>query len=418
MDQGGQHWGSQPGTPQVIPGTMPGTPAGQGQQQLPQPQQPQPQQPQPQPQPQPQQQFNPANPAHVGNMFAQMQTALQQANATIAALQQQLANLPQQPAAPVVNIPAPIVNVPAPVVNVQAPQPNVQGGGGGGLKPAKPEAFKGEIGASAKTFLQAARMYMALRPQDFPDDTTRIAWVLMLMQDRAAQWAQPITAEILAGAGTARSNTWATFETEFRTAFYDPDEIRTASHRLIRLRQTRDTVAYTSEFRELVAVLGWTEEAQLMNRYYEGLKGHVKDMLLGVAKPATLDALITTSIECDKRYWERQMDKKEEHSSPSTKPPKPTPRNPPPSSTTSASPSAPTPAPRDPNAMDIGANNRRLSTEERKRRLANNLCLYCGQAGHRKDAHFSSTPIIAATVAATNTGTESQEGAGEANKDF
>lgn len=303
-----------------------------------------------------------------------MWTQLQQANATVAQLNVDNAALQAQ----VAGLPPPVVNIPAITVQQQP---------GGSLKPAKPEPFKGERGSAAKTFIQSCEMYYMLRSADFPDPATFINWVLMLLQDKAARWAQPIVQEALTtytppAVAPQRITDWDVFKAEFVTAFYDPDETRSAAHKMRELKQRRSAAEYVAEFRELVAILGWTEEAQLRHQFYQGLKDHVKDDLSTRDDPTSLDALITLAIKIDNRHYTRSLEKKESsgHSNPRPAPRpqprvEPTPSLPPPPVTQQYIP------------MDLSAtNSRRISAQERKRRFDNQLCLYCGQAGHRKSA--------------------------------
>lgn len=276
----------------------------------------------------------------------------------------------------------------------------------------KPEAFKGERGPAARGFIQACEMYFLIRPDDFADQSAQIQFALMLLQDRAARWSQPIVQEILGGKATNRSSQWKEFRKEFESAFFDPDEKRTAAQRLLKLHQTKSTAEYASEFREIIAVLDWKEEAQLMHTYYTGLKNHVKDELAKTDDPATLDDLVKSSIKIDNRHWSREKEKKDD--APSHKPtPRPTPRYDPPKPPVPSphwSSTAPGPAP-----MDLSATtSRALTPAEKKRRFDLGLCLYCGGNDHKRsgcEALKKSGGVARAAMArAIEQGTEEQSG--------
>lgn len=335
----------------------------------------------------------------IAAQLTQMWQQLQQANVTIQGLGQLNAQLQHQLQS--IQLPAPIVNVPQPIIQM----PQITQPAAGGFKPAKPEVFKGERGSTARSFIQACELYFTLRPNDFTTEAIQIQFTLMLLQDKAARWAQPIMQEVLsppATGATHRTTVWATFKAEFVTAFYDPDEARSAAHRMRELKQKRSAAEYTSEFRELVAILGWTEEAQLRHQYYQGLKDHVKDDLATRDDPATLDALIRLAIQIDNRHYTRSLEKKENAGHTTHRPtPRPQPRvepTPP-----------PPPASQQYIPMDLSAtNSRRITPQERKRRFDNNLCLYCGQSGHRKSACPSlkaAGGVARAQLAATEEGT-------------
>jgi Retrotransposon gag protein len=332
------------------------------------------------------------DPNQLGALLHNLQQVVVQQQATINQQTHELANT-QLALQAAQHVPIPQIHIPANAFQT-----------GGGLKVQKPEVYKGERGAAARTFLQSIRIYSELRPNDFPDDATKIRWVLSFLHDKAAEWAQPLVRDLSIDPTAPRVTDWNTFETEFKTTFFDPDEQRTASFRLQHLRQTRSASEYASEFRGLVALLGWTEQGPLMHAFYDGLKEGVKDALRDKDDPSTLDEMITLAIRIDNRRFQRDQERKAAQSPSSTSSARPAVRH----ATTLAAATAthkaaPTPTnfavPRTPHvdaeAMDLSAGRGRLSPEERQRRVNLNLCLYCGQAGHRKSDHFRNA--IAAT---------------------
>src|SRR5271156_2026709 len=178
------------------------------------------------------------------------------------------------------------------------------------IKASKPEPYKGERGPPARSFLQALGLYFLVNPHDLPVDSSRIKFSLLLMQDKAARWAQPIISEVLQNCGTNRSINWGTFEDEFKVAFFDPDEERTAQHRLEKLVRKGSCGSYVAEFRELVLILGWTETGPLMAAFERGLKDTVKDALVGLPEAVTLDDLMYQAIRVDNRQWTREQERK------------------------------------------------------------------------------------------------------------
>lgn len=71
------------------------------------------------------------------------------------------------------------------------------------------------------------------------------------------------------GKTTSRTKKWKDFQTAFETLFFDPDEKQTATQQLVKLHQTKSTVEYASEFRQIIAILEWTEESQLRHTFYK-----------------------------------------------------------------------------------------------------------------------------------------------------
>ena len=170
-----------------------------------------------------------------------------------------------------------------------------------GPKATAPDAYKGERGPAARAFLQGVGLYSALRPHDFPTELVKIRWVLSRMTDKAAVWAQPYIKDALGPYPSLRMSNWSLFEEEFKKAFFDPNELSTAACKLNALRQTSAATNYTTEWRSLIAILGWTEEAQLKQSFYKGLKAEVKDDLARMDEPKGLEDLIALAQRVDDR---------------------------------------------------------------------------------------------------------------------
>lgn len=83
--------------------------------------------------------------------------------------------------------------LPQPIVNVAAPAAPAHST----AKVPKPQPFKGDR-ASSKAFIQSLVIYFSMRPYaEFVNPQAKIKYTLLLCEDRAAVWAQPIMDEIL-----------------------------------------------------------------------------------------------------------------------------------------------------------------------------------------------------------------------------
>ena len=99
-----------------------------------------------------------------------------------------------------------------------------------------------------------------------------------------------------------------------------------------------------------------------------GLSDAILDELTHTAAETDLDKFIAQCILIDTRLREREVERRRRPTFPSSSRPS----------------SVPTP---DAMVLDSTSSNERhgpISAEERKRRIENDLCLYCGRAGHRK----------------------------------
>jgi hypothetical protein len=168
---------------------------------------------------------------------------------------------------------------------------------------------------------------------------------------------------------------------DFRQHFGDPDTEGTALRKIENLRQTGSCANYTSKFRELLVYVNFNTSTTIQ-KYYEGLKDEVKDLLLTVHRPPTdFNDYVDLTVTIDNQLHRREVKRKTAK--------KPAPRQqtgadntqcntqPKPSALTSLSPGIP---------MEIDATRtvprQPLTKEERDRRFAEGLCLYCGGTEH------------------------------------
>uniref|UniRef100_A0A670JY50 CCHC-type domain-containing protein n=1 Tax=Podarcis muralis TaxID=64176 RepID=A0A670JY50_PODMU len=219
------------------------------------------------------------------------------------------------------------------------PAPGADAPASGKYPVALPEKFDGAP-ASFPMFLAQAKLYIKGRAQNFPDDRTKVHFLISLLKDQAAKWALPLLRQ---------------------------DSPFQANRAIRRLRQGKSTVAaYTTEFRLLAQDLTWNDSA-LRDQYLEGLSDEILDQLATMERPTTLDTLIQQSLQIDDRLEDRRQARGRWHLQFSA-----------PVST--SSPTGPAESLEEP--MQLGAVRPRLSPAEKSRRREGNLCLYCGRSGH------------------------------------
>ena len=158
----------------------------------------------------------------------------------------------------------------------------------------------------------------------------------------------------------------------FSKAFGKHDKIRSATKKIRSLGQgTRSTSDYASEFRQLACNINWDEPA-LISQFYSGLQDGVKDLLLTLSNPLTLDEAINQAVKCDNRLFERRQNKRIW-----TIPHQP-------SKYFASSTNAYAVKYTEVEAMEIDAIRFKPLTEQKKKqKRKENLCLYCGQPSHR-----------------------------------
>jgi len=271
---------------------------------------------------------------------------------------------PPPPPAPAA--PPPPAPIPAPVVPVDLPVE-------------KPPYFDGKP-SELTDFLTHLHVFFLTQPTKYPDDTSRCLAASLFLRGNAYKWIQP---SLLQFPLPPHLTDYPTFVANLKATFADPNEQLTAARSLQTLRQQTSVSAYVAEFSRLSAIVGWQDDV-LLHLFYQGLKDEVKDQLALADRPDTLPAIKAAALRADYRIMERRAERGRPF--PARQPYlRPAPPLAPPIPLPPVAPLVP-PLLAGPAPMDLGANRpayRRLTPEERDRRLRCNLCLYCGLAGHR-----------------------------------
>ena len=167
-------------------------------------------------------------------------------------------------------------------------------------------------------------------------------------------------------------NNFEAFLGAFSEAFGEHDKICSTTIEIYSLHQgTQSASNYASEFQQLACNINWDEPA-LISQFYFDLQDGVKNLLLTLPDPSKLDEAINQAKKCDSCLFERRQDKRIR-----TTPHQPSEYS---ASFTSVYAVKYTEA----KAIQINATRfKSLTEQEKKRRREENLCLYCGQPGHR-----------------------------------
>ena len=170
---------------------------------------------------------------------------------------------------------------------------------------------------------------------------------------------------------------------------------------------------YNVDFMRYASQLGWRNSV-LCHRYYQGLPNQIQDprSTWEQGKPTSFQDMYALAMTIDHRYWERDRERHharqaekealESHSWKQGKAPtsgsgttSQNKANPSPAASSAKNPfSKPSlsPAPKkQPNTPQVDlssklANNGKLTSDKRKKRLENNLCLYCGARDYKLDS--------------------------------
>jgi hypothetical protein len=293
-------------------------------------------------------------------------------------------------------------------------------------KPRIPDVFDGANPRELDTFIFQCSMYFAACSDDFPDDESRVSFVLSYLSDTPLDWFHTELNHAVSYGENLPPwfSSLPHFLAELRRLFGPRDALNDAVTALESLRYQDSTKAarYTLEFNRHSCRTGWNENA-LVHHYYSGLCARLKDEIARIGKPARLADLQDLVTALDQRHWERYLERQSEivtalSRSTSASPPlveisspihsRSRSASPAPSETPSdcsgsqdthysdavehphsennspmdISPPATSPAPAITWLTDLLGPDGKLKPEERHHRLENGLCLRCGESGH------------------------------------
>uniref|UniRef100_A0A8D0E2G7 CCHC-type domain-containing protein n=1 Tax=Salvator merianae TaxID=96440 RepID=A0A8D0E2G7_SALMN len=228
-----------------------------------------------------------------------------------------------------------------------------------------PEKFDGSRD-QLPVFLAQTHLFIEQQPQDFPTDSSKVAFLIGLLSGQAAKWAMPLVLQTrpllndLKGFLKAMQDTWG-----------DPVPGETTNREICCLCQGRGSAAdYTTAFQLQAQDLPWNDEA-LQAQYMEGFSDPILDELAWQEPPASLKQLIQRALRIDGRLESRRLSR--QIHAPPVPPALPHPEP------TSQPASTPVAAKK---LMQLTGACPHLPTDEKEHRRWGGLCLYCGRAGH------------------------------------
>ncbi|XP_047663813.1 juxtaposed with another zinc finger protein 1a isoform X1 [Tachysurus fulvidraco] len=208
-----------------------------------------------------------------------------------------------------------------------------------------------------RRFLNAVQcqLFVVQQPSLYPTAASRVAFVCTLLTGKALEWATAVWRED----GSAFP-TFEHFLSQFRAVFEHSATGESAEERLLAVSQgDRPAAEYALTFRTLAAETGW-EERPLTVIYRKGLYPDLQAELTCRDEGRDLMEFIDLSICIDNLMRTRR---------------------PPTHAIQDVHETLRTARPADPEPMQLEATH--LMPEEEAKRFRFQLCLYCGEAGHR-----------------------------------
>ena len=310
---------------------------------------------------------------------------------------------------------------------------------GASAKP--PDPFDGSDASKLQQFLLQLALYFQSKPKYFSKPRNRVVFAVSYLRGSALEWFAPSFQAVDEGdLEPDWMDDYPDFVRELRGNFGEADEVDTARTKLTNLAMsdTQKITHYIIRFNNYATKCNW-EEKTLVFHFYKGLCPRLKDAMVGHKKGTTTADLKELARDLDRRYWERQAEKRNERHTDKrsdSNSGKSSGSNSKPSnsgshsgsgsnSKSSNSNSNSSSKPKSGNSSSnsgksnnaSSSNNQsnnnnmdgklgkdgKLTPEERQRRISNNLCLFCGKPGHvARDCTKSTSKAAKARAAKTS----------------
>ena len=282
-----------------------------------------------------------------------------------------------------------------------------------------PDTFDGTDPKKLRTFLVQCELIYSNLPKAFQLDRAKITFAQSYLKGMALEWFEP---DLLDTGDPANCphwmDNWIAFIAELQSTLSPHNPVADTEHQLdhLQMKDSHHVMQYIVDFNWLASQVQGYSDSALRHYFYTGLPDRIKDKLSRIGKLWTLDGLCTLSQEIDACYWECKDELARSSKSQSTSSPKPSNSGGNSSksgnTTSSASMSGsskpankPTSGSTQPDLTAKLGKDGKLTADERKQRLDNNLCMFCGGTGHfANKCHKKAKQAKAHTAAAAMSG--------------
>jgi len=302
----------------------------------------------------------------------------------------------------------------------------------------EPDTFDGTDPKKLQTFLVQCELCFQDRAKAFCQDRARVTFAQSYLKGMTLEWFEP---DLLNSGDLVDRpcwmNSWVHFVAELQSTFGPHDPVADAEHQLEHLwmKDSYHVTWYIVDFNHLTSQVQDYGDGTLRRLFYSGLPDRLKDEIARVGKPVTLNGLRALCQEIDTRYWEHKDEishtTKSQPTLSTTKPSNSggnTPKsgqaktgNSPSSANTSGSTKATSNQSSSSSKPDLTnklGKDGKLTADECKWWLDNNLCMFCGGTGHFTDncpkkskkakAHAVAVAAESGKMDSTNSGANSK----------
>jgi len=163
------------------------------------------------------------------------------------------------------------------------------------LRPVLPQLYNRSC--SSRKFIHACQAHFRLRPDQFPDEQTKVQWAMTYMsRGRAKRWVTRVYdwEMLLANTGVNYFVDWDDFQLSFRKEFFPLHAEAVATNALegtAYFQGIRTVDNYLDEFRDLVSASRYTSPKTIVVKFRRGLDTSIGDVIttMAVSCPDDLD---------------------------------------------------------------------------------------------------------------------------------
>jgi len=277
-------------------------------------------------------------------------------------------------------------------------------GNGQKAKAKEPDTFDGTDSRKLNNFILLCNLYFRSNPNSYREGENKVNFALSYLRGLALEYFEPALMD--SDEAPDWFFDWNEFVRLLRVQFGPIDPTGDAEDGIdnLKMQDNQHIVKYNVDFNRLAIRTRW-DDSVLRHRYYSGLAERIKDVMGQQGKPSTLEEMKTLAHSIDSRHWERAREKSRgKNKSDKSEDKKPDDKNKgsnsgnnsgnnstnnsgknkkgnknsndnktgKPASTSGQSSSI---------ADKLGKDGK-LTYQERQRRFDNNLCMFCGGAGH------------------------------------
>jgi len=305
----------------------------------------------------------------------------------------------------------------------------------------EPDTFDGTDPKKLRTFLVQCELCFQDQAKAFRLDRAKVTFAQSYLKGMTLEWFEPDLLNSGDPADRPRwMESWVHFIAELQSTFGPHDPIADAEHQLkhLRMKDAHRVTRYIVDFNRLASQVQDYGDGALHCLFYSGLPDRLKDEIARVGKPLTLHGLRALCQEIDVRYWECKDEISRTTKTQSTLSPtkssnsrgnssnssqeKSKTGNPSSSANSSGSSKATSNQSSSGSRPDLTnklGKDRKLTADECKRCLENNLCMFCGGTSHFADNCPKKTKKAkahAAAITAESSKTDSNSGANSESK--